>query len=251
MKLPKLFPLKPKKKLQATARRAAAPVMDDYDDEPQTKLSSAFVVVLILHVVAVGGIYAFNSIKAHRVAREAAFSTVAQSAPAPVLVPSVESEAPLARSSSAPSTAEVSPATAPLTLASGGKVHPVKPGENLTRIAAHHAVAVADLAEANGLKTTAVLRPGQTLNIPPSRKGEVAKKGEAASKKVESAAPKLTATEGKAPTKSYVVAKGDTPVAIARKLNVSYAELLKLNNITDPTKLRIGQPLKVPAKKTN
>jgi LysM repeat protein len=89
------------------------------------------------------------------------------------------------------------------------------------------------------------------LNIPPSRKGEVAKKGEAASKKVESSAPKLTATEGKAPTKSYVVAKGDTPVAIARKLNVSYAELLKLNNITDPTKLRIGQPLKVPAKKTN
>src|SRR5580658_6325207 len=57
---------RPKKRLQATARAARRPV-DDYDDEePTTKLSSAFVVVLILHVVAVGGIYAFNSIKASR-----------------------------------------------------------------------------------------------------------------------------------------------------------------------------------------
>ena len=30
------------------------------------KLSSAFVVVLVLHVVAVGGIYAFNALKAHQ-----------------------------------------------------------------------------------------------------------------------------------------------------------------------------------------
>jgi hypothetical protein len=76
--------------------------MDDYDDEPQTKLSSAFVVVLILHVVAVGGIYAFNSIKAHRVAREAAFPAAAQSGPkpVPVLVPSAEPEAPLPGTSS-------------------------------------------------------------------------------------------------------------------------------------------------------
>ena len=49
--------------------------------------------------------------------------------------------------------------------------------------------------------------------------------------------------------KSYVVAKGDNPVAIARKLGVGYDELLKINGIEDPKKLQIGQTLKVPQKK--
>ena len=55
MKLPKFLPKRPalfskppKKRLQATARRVAQPGIDDYDeDEPTTKLSSAFIVVLI------------------------------------------------------------------------------------------------------------------------------------------------------------------------------------------------------------
>src|SRR6188508_1020488 len=65
-KLSAVLTPRPKKKLQATAR-AARHTMEDYDaEEPTTKLSSAFVVVLILHLVAVGGIYAFNSIKASR-----------------------------------------------------------------------------------------------------------------------------------------------------------------------------------------
>jgi 2',3'-cyclic-nucleotide 2'-phosphodiesterase/3'-nucleotidase len=46
----------------------------------------------------------------------------------------------------------------------------------------------------------------------------------------------------------YTVAKGDNPVAIARKLHVSYDTLLKLNKIEDPTKLQIGQKLRIPVK---
>ncbi|MEA3188101.1 MAG: hypothetical protein QOD99_1931, partial [Chthoniobacter sp.] len=68
MKLPAFFQ---KRKLQATTatlRRGEAM----HADEPNMKLSSAFVVVLVLHVVAVGGIYAFNSIKAHQPADAAA-----------------------------------------------------------------------------------------------------------------------------------------------------------------------------------
>ncbi len=48
----------PKKKLQAATVRRAREA--DFTEEPNVKLSSAFVVVLVLHVVAVGGIYAFN-----------------------------------------------------------------------------------------------------------------------------------------------------------------------------------------------
>ena len=56
-----------KKKLQAATRTAPRAAMGDYDaEEPTTKLSSAFFVVFILHVVAIGGIYAFNGIKASR-----------------------------------------------------------------------------------------------------------------------------------------------------------------------------------------
>ena len=42
-------------------------MIDDYDaEEPQTKPSSAFIVVFLLHVVAISGIYLFNSIKSAR-----------------------------------------------------------------------------------------------------------------------------------------------------------------------------------------
>jgi LysM repeat protein len=47
---------------------------------------------------------------------------------------------------------------------------------------------------------------------------------------------------------TYKVAKGDNPYKIAKKLGVTSQELLKANNIDDPTKLQIGQVLKVPGK---
>jgi membrane-bound lytic murein transglycosylase D len=244
MKIPKLFPIKPKKKLQATARRVAAPAAESYDDEPQTKLSSAFIIVLILHVVAVGGIYAFNSIKAHRRARE---PLVAEAAP-PVTRAAQVPAAPEAQSPALEPTAPVStgssltadePASAP---APRGKVHQVKAGETLTRIAAQHEVSVADLQLANNLKSTSMLKPGQTLVLPAARKNEPARKPE-------ETAPKLAAAPVKSAAKTYVVAKGDNPLAIARKLNVSYDDLLKVNKISDPKKLQVGQTLKVPAPK--
>ena len=54
-------PLKvtPRKKLRAAAQRAAKYAEEDYSaEEPNVKLSRAFVVVLLLHIVAVGGIFA-------------------------------------------------------------------------------------------------------------------------------------------------------------------------------------------------
>jgi LysM repeat protein len=46
--------------------------------------------------------------------------------------------------------------------------------------------------------------------------------------------------------KTYVVKKGDNPVTIAKKLKVSYDDLIVLNHIQDPRKLRIGQKLLIP-----
>src|SRR5947199_10663929 len=68
IKIPRLF--KQKKVLAATARRASAAGMEfDGIPEPNMKLSRALLIVLLLHVVAVSGIIAFNAIKT----RERAF----------------------------------------------------------------------------------------------------------------------------------------------------------------------------------
>ena len=50
--------------------------------------------------------------------------------------------------------------------------------------------------------------------------------------------------------KTYVVAKGDNPVTIARKFKVPYDELLAANKIEDPHKLKVGQKLIIPVKPT-
>ena len=62
-------PLKvtPRKKLRSAAQRAAKYAEEDYSaEEPNVKLSRAFVVVLLLHIVAVGGIFAFSALKDHQ-----------------------------------------------------------------------------------------------------------------------------------------------------------------------------------------
>src|SRR2546428_5398853 len=63
MKIPKFF--RHKTLLAATARRASAAAGMDFEDipEPNMKLSRALLIVLLLHVVAVSGIIAFNAIK--------------------------------------------------------------------------------------------------------------------------------------------------------------------------------------------
>src|SRR4051795_12916072 len=67
MRLPSLFP---SKKLRATTARRGLGVPDEMDyeemSEPNMKLSRALLIVLVLHVVAVAGIIAFNAIKSRQ-----------------------------------------------------------------------------------------------------------------------------------------------------------------------------------------
>src|SRR3954453_16924493 len=67
MRLPSLFP---SKKLRATTARRSLGGVDEIDyeemSEPNMKLSRALLIVLVLHVVAVAGIIAFNAIKSRQ-----------------------------------------------------------------------------------------------------------------------------------------------------------------------------------------
>ena len=195
MKIPPLFiRQKPKKKLRAsTARRSmAAPEEMDYEEmsEPNMKLSRALLIVLVLHVVAVAGIIAFNTIKSRQGGlpqQQGNATTVTKSETA---VPKAEPVAPAAIAA-APS---------------------IAPRRDETKLASSTAKLS---AKEEPIKAALPVNP--------------------------------TASDG---GKFYVVAKGDNPVSIARKLKVSESDLLAVNNIDDPRKLQIGQKLIVPTPKS-
>jgi LysM repeat protein len=282
----------PKLKLKASIasrrRSPVAPVIEEDNEdfveesEPNMKLSHAFVVVLVLHVIAVAGVLAFNSIKARqaavfsamkdepaKVASAATADPAAAnasapdtgaggtggdmadpsnggSAPAPQNVPS----APVAPSASA--TPEPAPSQ-PVAAAPGTTTHQVQPGETLVKIASDYGVSVAELEKANSITDPKKIQIGTTLTIPagasaPKASTPATPAAPAAAAETAAASPEAgsVADSGKV----YTVAKGDNPWKIAKKLKVPYADLLSLNGITDPRKLQIGQKLKVPAKTT-
>ncbi len=259
MKMPKLpkiaFPRRQKKlQVSTVAPRRAAPADNYYGEEPKTNLSSAFVVVLILHVVAVGGIYAFNSIKAAR----APIPPVATTTPS--VPPALAKTVPVAPP---PLPAVAAPATGPTQVASlfspisKNRVHQVKSGDNLTRIAGQYNVTVADLEEANGIKNANELRVGQTLTIPVAKPATKATPIVAPDPRkaaflaaAANATPEVTATS-KGGSKTYTVVKGDTATSIAQRFGTTPTALLKLNKIDDPKKMQLGQTLILPPKKSN
>jgi LysM repeat protein len=176
-KIPRLF--NAKKLSAATARRAsAASAGMDFDGipEPNMKLSRALLIVLLLHVVAVSGIIAFNAIKT----RERTF------------VPPTSKET------------ENKPAD---TAQTANHTSTEK-----TRVAG----AQKENDHENDPKPSHALAKNEQAKTPSSS------------------------------GKTYTVKKGDNPVGIAKKLKVSYSDLIALNHIDDPRKLRIGQKLLVP-----
>ena len=181
IRIPRLF--NAKKLSAATARRAsAASAGMDFEGipEPNMKLSRALLIVLLLHVVAVSGIIAFNAIKT----RERSF------------VPEGPTQTENAPADTAGTANHADPAKAPPT----------------------------------------AMQKGNDRQHDPKSCQSPAKDEQA----------KTVSASGK----TYLVKKGDNPVAIAKKLKVSYNDLIALNHV-DPRKLQIGQKLLIPKPPTS
>lgn len=115
----------------------------------------------------------------------------------------------------------------PLDPVSADTTYVVQAGDTLSTIARRTGVAAADLAAANGITRPDLVRVGQKLKVP----GKVP------------AAPVVKA----APAATYTVVKGDTLSGIARKVGVKQTDLLAVNNLRNPQRIRVGQVLTLPA----
>jgi LysM repeat protein len=207
-----------RKVVRASARAMRGGEDEYYEAEPNMKLSHAFMVVLILHVVAVGGIYAFNHIKVNKKSN---------------LLANISGKIAQATGGAAlPSAA----------LATAAPAEPQRmPGD-----ADEPLPVVASVPAAVATTAPAVVTSPKVASTAPAPVVTQTSPPKAATKPAAAAAPASAPTTAAAD--SYKVAKGDNPYNIAKKLGVNSQELLKLNGIEDPTKLQIGQVLKVPGK---
>ncbi|HEV8422218.1 MAG TPA: LysM peptidoglycan-binding domain-containing protein [Chthoniobacterales bacterium] len=186
MKMPSL--IRRKKLHAATARRSRAlGLPDDMDyeqmSEPNMKLSRALLIVLVLHIVAVAGIIAFNTVKT-REGTNTAGSMVETSAPiaAPTVTPALITGTEAGENAPNEVTkvatkGEIKSAAKPIGTANpekaktsevpdSGKVYTVVKGDNPVSIAHRLHVNYDALLELNGISDPRKLQIGTKLRIP-------------------------------------------------------------------------------------
>jgi LysM repeat protein len=188
MRLPSLFP---SKKLRATTARRSLGGADEMDyeemSEPNMKLSRALLIVLVLHVVAVAGIIAFNAIKSRQAVIPPVASTTKATpqssaqkltAPAPVTSdstkPREESARPVVKEERKAipvnAVAEATPK------AESKKTYVVAKGDTPTSIAKKFKITSAQLLAANDVEDAHKLKIGRKLVIPAPKETKKPKK---------------------------------------------------------------------------
>ncbi len=256
-----------------------------YLDGAEVRLTRVFTIVLVLHLIAVGGILAFKMIEKASVpsaALEAGGEGLEQQGEVGEQVAVV----PAKKEETAPplKIERRNPVVVGDPSRQGMSMYRVVGGETLVSVARDQGVSVADLRRLNNLHTGDELYAGTWLSIPEKNKGGIGN-GAAPGKKADTApepkvvkakpveikpapkAVKVTASDVKKenhktkpatvakPAKTqdkkittYTVESGDTLYGIARKTGTSYSTLLSLNKLDKPELLQVGQVLKIEKK---
>ncbi len=250
--------------LEYSARKQSTTLLDDAaSDAPAKKgglnrLSTIFLVVLGLHVVVIVGISAYHLLRGNPDTGitsmdpmpAAEVAKAPEAAPAPEVASSMPSPDDKVWQAQAPAEASAPVAAAPVATVvetapapAAERMHVVVKGDTLGKIAKANGVTAAALAKANGIDGT-MIRIGQKLKIP-----EVAGAGTEAKPVASAPAQAVVAAaaqQASSPAGTYTVAAGDTLAKIAKKFGTKAETLAKLNSISDPRKLKIGQKLQVP-----
>ncbi|MEM7384455.1 MAG: LysM peptidoglycan-binding domain-containing protein [Verrucomicrobiota bacterium] len=225
---------------------------DGWEEEaPNMRLSRAFVVVLVLHIVAVGGILAFQMIEGSDARKQSTKNGASLLGP--------ELTEPVHDNTSHPSTR-------------GQLEHSVRRGETLNSIAAHYGVSANSIIGMNRLPNPEV-EERDMLRIPEKSKVADYEKvydrlmAERRANTVRQPAPPVRQPQpivrndppprreeprdpAPAQGRTHAIKKGENPYSIARKYGVSGPALMKYNNLTErqARTLKIGQVLKIPSR---
>lgn len=180
-------------------------------------------------VVVLGAHAAGMELRPPRLARQASTPLPTMTARPTLAATGGPSQAPSATAApSATPTPQPSPTLAPTQAAPQptptALVHIVQPGEFLRAIADRYGVTTAEIARANGIQVTDVLRIDQRLVIPQQGTPQTPAAGQV-----------------------HVVRSGENLHLIAQRYNVSLAALMAENGLSDPDVVRIGQELRIPA----
>lgn len=118
------------------------------------------------------------------------------------------------------------PAPAPTTPSTTGEVtYVVQRGDTLYSIARRYGTTVEAIATRNGIANPSLIRAGQTLIIP-----------------VSGTSPAPPSSGGT----TYVVRPGDNLFRIALRYSMSYVDLARYNGISDPSRIYVGQVIRIP-----
>jgi LysM repeat protein len=240
---------KAKPKRQRAA--AAASSVDDMD-EGGINISRSLTIIFAIHIVAIGMIFIH---KQYLSGRTAAPETTAVVAKAETLV-----AAPIERNNELP------------ILSSGDKPYLVRKGDNYAVIAAKHGVAESEL---RNLNRGTDIRAGVVLRIPQGKRIVAEVPPEVAAIRdrpmnndselglveilppvnvgsSQLIRPNLSQQAGSVNSgsavsgRTHIVKSGENIWRISNNYKVSQKDLLNMNNIIDPSKLKIGQVLKLP-----
>ena len=147
-------------------------------------------------------------------------------------------------------TQDTAPVTTPRPVPAPPTHYTVGPGDTLSKVALMMGLPASKIRDANGLDSGNSLHVGQNLTIPSAEAHPplqlVEKEPKAESPKPEDPeifTPKL---ERIAPNGVYTVQRGDNPYSVARRLGVSFTDLMVANSISNPADVTIGMKLKVP-----
>lgn len=227
-------------------RASAAAASPDEMDGAGINISRSLSIIFAIHILAIGMIFIHKQYLSGR--------TTAPVASKPEVSNQVVASSP-ERNDALP------------VLSSGDKPYMVKKGDNYAIIAEKFEVDESELREMNrgaDIRAGVVLRIPQTKRIIAQEPAEVVairsqQQPNAAENGLVEILPPVEGSQNRDAAKeipkatpvsvsgqTHKVESGENIWRISKKYNVSQKELMTLNGITDPTKLRIGQVLKLP-----
>jgi len=230
-------PLIPKRTRRLRARTATMnphhAEYEDYGPEPNMKLSHAFMVVLMLHVIAVGGLYAFNSMKAGKTSNLKIAKTTAPVQQVPE--PSNQQEPKQEKPGSEPPKKPHSPVVAQVTDAAENSL------SQTAKVSSQPSKGFFGSARLAFQKAMSFGVAGVTGSLSKAAAQDSPSSVQATGQVIAGASTQATA-------KTYLVKSGDTITRIASNVGVTIPDLEKANGLGESSVLRVGQTLKIPEK---